>query len=287
MINISLHPDKVYYGQNTEIVLRLTNNGKGICTNIRLSFQFSREILIIGGKSRLLRIEYLENSKYFDYELNIKATQKGVFKLTTTNFSYIDSTGRSVRVSQLSIPIHAKQIPKKVEQPKRFSQITKGINMEDTFLVTWGTTVINKAVEYLFNQAGEVLKDWRKKRIKNEKDSLDKEAKDGTKSIVNNSDELKALLTEQFNKIERNSQIASFRMHLRESEALVRQIENLQGNKLRYEEKASTLLSPEDEMRIQSKIEEFDHQIAEKSNRLRTILEKLSFKKIYVPALDE
>lgn len=112
MISLSIHPKEIYISKPTEIILRLTNRGSGTYTNLRLSFRLSKEILIIGGKSQLPRIESLEEGKHYDYPLHLKATQEGKFYLYSTNFSYLDPFGRCIRQSQL------KNLIKVVPEPK-------------------------------------------------------------------------------------------------------------------------------------------------------------------------
>lgn len=116
MIVLSLHPDAIQVNQPTQIALRLANKGLGTCTNIRLSFRLSPEIIMIGGKAQLLRIEHLEKEKYYDYQLHLKATQEGTFYLQTTNFSYTEM-GRGVRPPQVALAVHARPV-QKVEKQK-------------------------------------------------------------------------------------------------------------------------------------------------------------------------
>lgn len=123
MIVLSVHPNKIYVSQSTKVFLRLTNKGTGTCTSIQLSFRLSPGILIVAGKSRLPRIAYLEEGKHYDYQLCLKASQEGNYHLCSTNFTYLDPLGRSVRPSQLAVTI---QVLKPVIQRKEVKyQLTK------------------------------------------------------------------------------------------------------------------------------------------------------------------
>lgn len=114
MIALSLHPNEIHCNQLTRVALRLTNTSVGTYTNVRLTFRLPREILILRGKSQLPRISSLEKGAYHEYELYIKAACPGIFHLSSTNFSYLNSIGQAIRPSQILIPIQViptKNIP--------------------------------------------------------------------------------------------------------------------------------------------------------------------------------
>ena len=99
MIAVSMHPNEIPLGQPTDVVLRLTNTGPGVCTNVRFTFRVTREILLIRGR-RQVQIDQLREGQQHDHLLQLQARQLGVFELVSTNFSYRDSTGRGQRVPE-------------------------------------------------------------------------------------------------------------------------------------------------------------------------------------------
>jgi len=107
VISLSVHPNKIYSHKSADVILRLTNKGGGACTNVSLSFRLSREIIVIGGKSRLPRIDRIEAGRQYDYLLHLKATDIGDFQLYIINFSYLDPAGRSIRPEPIVMRIQS------------------------------------------------------------------------------------------------------------------------------------------------------------------------------------
>jgi hypothetical protein len=99
VIVVSVHPDEILTGQPVNVVLRLTNTGPGVCTNVRFTFRMPREILLIRGR-RQVQIDRLSDGKQHDHLLQLQARKLGVFQLVSTNFSYRDSAGRGQRVPE-------------------------------------------------------------------------------------------------------------------------------------------------------------------------------------------
>lgn len=279
MMTLSINPNEIYVNQPTEVILRLNNNSKGTCTNVCLTFRLSREILLLGGNYRIPRIELIEAGRYYDYCLRLKATQEGEFYLFSTNFSFRDAVGRVLRPSMMNILIRVIAAPLITANHRQ-----KEKPMPDPNITAWAMIVANKATELLFNQVGETLKEWREKRKKSEDSPMEHESK---KLAIKDSGELKIILEKRINKLEQKSQITAYQVKLRESEALIRQIEKLHSNKLLYAEEEVDLPSLDDRVAIRRRIENIDKQIAEKANEIRNLLEYISQQKIYIPALDD
>ena len=274
MIVVSIKPKKFYVNQATQITLSFLNDSNSIYTNIRFSFRLSHEILIIGGKSRLPNISHIEKGLHFDYQLKLKATKEGIFYLNSTNFSYLDSFGQSVRPAQIEIPI--KIIPL-VKQKKEMKTMVDPINL------AWITPILNKSVELLFNQLGNILSDRRAKIKKSSKSNIERNESDSNQS----SKKIKFKINEQIASLKEQSSITHYQLKLRELESLIKQIDDLNRNKILFDEEAVKLPSIDERVIIRRRIEDTENVIVRKANQLREILEELSQEKINIPIIDD
>lgn len=99
MIAASIHPDEVPVDQPRDVTVRLSNTGRGTCTNVRFTFRMPREILLIRGQ-RQVQVARLKEGEYYDHLLQVRAREQGTFSLVSTNFSYRDMAGCSRRVRE-------------------------------------------------------------------------------------------------------------------------------------------------------------------------------------------
>jgi hypothetical protein len=160
-------------------------------------------------------------------------------------------------------------------------------NMSDPYSITWALMVTEKATEFLFGQAGEMLKEWREKRKKTGETPTTSPTEPAAELPINALPELQTALSEQLKGLERQASLATSRMQVERVESLLAQLEDQRRNKLLYEEEAAKLPSLDDRVAIRRRIEDLDVQIAHKTNEMRQVLEQLSQRKIHIPALDE
>lgn len=110
MIDLSIHPTEIAINKSTKVTLRLTNTGVGTCTNVCLTFRFPRQILLVRGKKRL-EIARLRKGESYEHDLHLKARETGEFQFSSSNFSYRDSFGQSVRPPQTKRSLHVVKPP--------------------------------------------------------------------------------------------------------------------------------------------------------------------------------
>ncbi len=102
MIDLSIHPTEIAINKLTKVTIRLTNTGVGTCTNVRLTCRFSPEILLVRGSKRL-EIPRLKKGVPYEHDLYLKARAVGEFEFSTSNFSYRNPFGQSVRPPQIKL----------------------------------------------------------------------------------------------------------------------------------------------------------------------------------------
>jgi len=110
VIDLSIHPTEMAINESTKVTLRLTNTGVGTCTNVRLTFRFPPEILLVRGKKRL-QIARLGKGESYEHDLHLKARRTGEFQFSSSNFSYRDPFGQSVRPPQTKRSLHVVKPP--------------------------------------------------------------------------------------------------------------------------------------------------------------------------------
>ena len=104
MIVASLHPSQIPVDQAVAVTLRLENQGRGACTNVRFSLRLPREIRIIQG-GKLVQVPLLKPGAHHDHHLRLKATKQGAFVLVSNNFSYRDPAGLNRRIHKTSVSL--------------------------------------------------------------------------------------------------------------------------------------------------------------------------------------
>lgn len=156
----------------------------------------------------------------------------------------------------------------------------------DPYSITWSLMVLGKASEFLFNQAGELLKERREKRKKTAETTASPSSETDERPI-SDSETLMTTLEEQLSQLEKRAALATSRIEIQKVDSLIKQLEDYNRNKLMYEEEAAKLPGVDDQIRIQRRIEETDDKVAQKAGEMRQLLEKLSQRKIHIPALDE
>lgn len=161
----------------------------------------------------------------------------------------------------------------------------KEMTMSDPYSITWALMVMEKTTEFLFGQAGEMLKEWRERRKQTESASPQPET--AITDQINDPQTLKSTVKVRLETLNEQSQQAASRMKVQEIDSLLKQIEDLHRNKLMYAEEATKLPSLDDRLAIRRRIEDIDNQMAQKTASMRQVLEELIGQKIQVPALDK
>jgi hypothetical protein len=147
--------------------------------------------------------------------------------------------------------------------------------------------VIDKTVGFLFGQATDMLKEWREKRRVSGETSTSEPLQVEDESSIRDPQTLRTIVEEKITILEQQSYDTAHRIRVKEIESLMKQIQNLHQNKLRFEEESTNLPSLDDRIAIQKRIEDTDDEIAQRADKMRRILEQLSQSKILIPVLDE
>jgi hypothetical protein len=152
----------------------------------------------------------------------------------------------------------------------------------DPAVTAWAIATLSKATDWLFNQAGEILKEWREKRKQEAaaEEPSPPELVPSNQPPVTNADVLLEALQGQ-------AELSARRMEIQQVESLMRQLERHHKKILDYQEKLSSYLDVEVELRLRDRLDEEQSEMARKANKMRQILERLSGKSVIVPGLDE
>jgi CHAT domain-containing protein len=97
MIEVAVEPPQFAVGQESELVVRLTNSGHGNCTNIVFKLGLPSDFLVLTGSDRI-EICGLRAGEHFSQRLILRPRNAGHFTVRSPNFSYRDQYGRPVRV---------------------------------------------------------------------------------------------------------------------------------------------------------------------------------------------
>jgi len=147
---------------------------------------------------------------------------------------------------------------------------------EETF--AW-SVVLAEGVRFLFNQAGEFLKERREKRKAEATLSSNPPASStaGDIQAITSADMLLEVL--------KQVDLAGREMEVEQVKSLLRQLREHAETVNRFREKAARPLGVNDQVIVEKTIDEHQEQIAQKSIRLRSVLERLSGQSIHVEAL--
>jgi len=102
MIEVSLTPARLFADQSNELIIQLTNIGRGPCTSIVLRLAWPRQILQLQGPDRI-EVARLDPGQSITKALRVRPKQTGTWHLTSSNFSYRDPWGQSQRITDLRL----------------------------------------------------------------------------------------------------------------------------------------------------------------------------------------
>jgi hypothetical protein len=111
MIEVSVTPRRLVVGRPAQLEIRFANAGGGPCANIAFTLGLPSGLRLVGGRGRVA-VAAIAAGRDFAHPVTIVADKAGDYTLTSSNFSYRNEVGRSVRVSDWSAPISA-------EEPRR------------------------------------------------------------------------------------------------------------------------------------------------------------------------
>src|SRR5438552_18949868 len=104
MIQVSLEPSRLTAGQETRLTLVFTNAGPGTCKKIVFKVDLPPGFLLLGGRNRV-DIDELPPGVEHVHELLVEAPGPGDFAVVSTNFSYSDEFGVSVRMTDFRVTL--------------------------------------------------------------------------------------------------------------------------------------------------------------------------------------
>ena len=127
MIKVSVTPGRLVVGRRAELEIRFENAGDGPCANVAFTLGLPSGVRLAGGRERV-SVASIAAGRDFAHTVTIVADKAGDFTLTSSNFSYRDELGRSVRVSDWSAPISAEAArpePPRVARPAPRLQVER------------------------------------------------------------------------------------------------------------------------------------------------------------------
>jgi CHAT domain len=98
MIEVSIEPLQFFAGRESELAVRFTNTGSGTCTHIVFKLGLPPEFLLLRGRNRI-EIPEIRAGEDYSYSAIVQPGAPGDFAIDSTNFSYRNNYGGSVRVS--------------------------------------------------------------------------------------------------------------------------------------------------------------------------------------------
>jgi hypothetical protein len=103
-IQVTISPARLHAGVAEDIDVRLMNNGPGRCTNIIFSMRLPPGLVPLKGAAKIQR-STLAAGESFSSPLRVKASEPGLYLLTSPSFSYQDHRGRARHVKDFSVGI--------------------------------------------------------------------------------------------------------------------------------------------------------------------------------------
>ena len=102
MIQVDITPRQLEADRAAELVVRLTNVGRGLCTNLVMRIDLPVQVVLLRGSDRI-EVPQLDEGATFTRTLRVKPLQVGTWTLTSPNFSYQDAQGRARRIPDLRL----------------------------------------------------------------------------------------------------------------------------------------------------------------------------------------
>jgi hypothetical protein len=134
MIRVSAEPTTLFAGQPNDIAISLTNAEKGACTNLVFKIAMPTGMVLLKGLDRI-EVPRLAAGQSVSHAISILPKRTGNWAITSSNFSYSDSFGRSTRVSDTRLDLSV------VEAPPPLPEANVSVSLRTTELAweEWGT----------------------------------------------------------------------------------------------------------------------------------------------------
>jgi hypothetical protein len=104
MIQVSLEPERLVVGHSSELTVRLTNTGRGVCTGVVFKLELPVQIVLLRGSDRL-EVARLDAGESVAHVVQVRAKLAGEWTVTSTNFSYSDAFGMPQRIRDLRLVV--------------------------------------------------------------------------------------------------------------------------------------------------------------------------------------
>ena len=108
VISLALEPDTIPAQAAADVVLWIGNDGKDICTDIRLSVVMPEGLVRLRGEPRIL-VDRLRPGERQARPLRLCAQQGEMYVLAIKNLSYRDRYGEDIAQGGRFLPLHAVQ----------------------------------------------------------------------------------------------------------------------------------------------------------------------------------
>jgi TIR domain len=104
MIQASIAPRQLEADRPAELVVRLTNVGQGLCTNLVFRIELPVQLVLLRGSDRI-EVARLEAGASVTSSLSVKPLKAGTWALTSPNFSYQDPRGHARRIADFRLEV--------------------------------------------------------------------------------------------------------------------------------------------------------------------------------------
>ncbi|HWX40875.1 MAG TPA: CHAT domain-containing protein [Blastocatellia bacterium] len=133
MIRVSAEPTTLFAGQPNDVAISLTNAEKGACTNLVFKIAMPAGMVLLRGLDRI-EVPRLAAGQSVSHAISILPKRTGNWAITSSNFSYSDSFGRSTRVSDTRLDLSV------VEAPPPLPEANVSVSLRTTELAweEWG-----------------------------------------------------------------------------------------------------------------------------------------------------
>ncbi|MBD0695801.1 CHAT domain-containing protein [Streptomyces sp. CBMA123] len=124
-IHAEITPTRLTEGRIAELVVRLTNDGEGVCTDIVFVLSLPPQLSLLAGGSRMELAE-LAPGAGVDHRIQVRSSKPGAWTATSRNFSYRDRASRPVRIPDFAVTLEvlpSSALPEP-EKPKLAVEVT-------------------------------------------------------------------------------------------------------------------------------------------------------------------
>lgn len=116
MIDVTLEPPELVAGQPNELTIRLTNAGRGTCTNVVFKLALPVQLALLRG-SGLIEVPRLDAEQSVTRTVSVLPKSIGAYVLSSSNFSYCDALGQPQRTTGLCLGVTVVPVPDRSSPP--------------------------------------------------------------------------------------------------------------------------------------------------------------------------